>query len=185
MGFFVLTPEDAGHAEPEARGRVPLYVFDTWLGDDLVRAHPLFLATTRLKMSLLTLPAPTGFHTAPVRALGSPFLRSQRPGLRLPKFWILEVYGRAGVHPLGLSADGSLVISQAALERLVEHSVPHAQFAQFVPAPEAAGRRYKGRPEAAGAEADDEEGVGEVHRAEGGIASWPRHGDTKVRDGLV
>ena len=133
MAFFVLTPEDAGRAEPQAGEGTPLYLFDTWLGDDLVRAHPLFLATTSLKDSLETLPGPTGFHSARVRVQRSLFLQGQRPKLSLPEFWALEVYGEAGLHALGLSAARSLVVSQGALERLVQHSIPHAHFAQFVP----------------------------------------------------
>ena len=131
MGFFVLTPEDAGRAEPAADGALPLYLFDTWLGDDLVRAHPLFLATSPLKESLETLPGPAGFRAVEVRVERSRFLRGQRPNLRLPDFWALEIYGEAGVHALGLTADLSLVVSQAALELVARHSVPHAQFAQF------------------------------------------------------
>ena len=135
MAFFVLTPEDAGRSEPQAGGGTPLYYFDTWLGDDLVRAHPLFLATTPLKDSLETLPSPTGFHSARVRAERSRFLEGQRPQLRLPELWALEIYGEAGVHPLGLTAARSLVVSQAALERIVRHCIPHARFAQFAPGP--------------------------------------------------
>jgi len=133
MGFFVVSPEDAGHAEPQGSVGMPLYVFDTWLGDDLVRAHPVFLATTRLKDTLETLPGPTGFHSARIRVERSPFLRRHRPRLRLPTFWALEIYGQAGRHPLGLAADRSLVVSQAALDCLVQHSIPHAQLSQFVP----------------------------------------------------
>lgn len=149
MAFFVLTPEDAGRSEPQAEAGTPLYLFDTWLGDDLVRAHPLFLATTPLKESLETLPGPTGFHCARVRAERSRFLQGQRPQLRLPEFWALEVYGQAGLHALGMTAARSLVVSQAALERLVQHSIPHAQFAQFVPGQDAQGRLRGEAPKAA------------------------------------
>jgi hypothetical protein len=136
MAFFVVTPEDAGRAEPQGDGD-PLYVFDTWLGDDLVRAHPVFLATTQLKNTLETLPGPTGFHSARVRVERSPFLRRHRSQLRLPTFWVLEVYGQAGHHPLGLSSDHSLVVSRAALDCLVQHFIPHAELSQFVPTREA------------------------------------------------
>jgi hypothetical protein len=141
MAFFVVTLEDAGHAEPRGSAGMPLYVFDTWLGDDLVRAHPVFLATTRLKDTLETLPAPTGFHSAPIRAERSAFLRHHRPQLHLPTFWALEIYGQAGRHPLGLGSDRSLVVSQAALDCLVQHSIQHAQLTQFVRAVEADDRR--------------------------------------------
>jgi hypothetical protein len=137
MAFFVMTPEDAGHAEAQDSAGTPLYVFDTWLGDDLVRTHPVFLATTRLKNTLETLPGPTGFQSARIRAERSPFLRHQRPQLRLPTFWVLEINGEAGRHPLGLASDLSLVVSQAALDCLVQHTIVHAQFSHFVPAGQA------------------------------------------------
>lgn len=130
--YFMVAPEDAGIARPHRRTGLPLYVFDTWLGDDLVRAHPVFLATTSLKNALETLPEPAGFRSERIRVARSPFLRRQRPDLRLPTFWALEIHGRAGVHPLGLSMDGSLVLSLPALECLVQHTVAHAQFSQYV-----------------------------------------------------
>jgi hypothetical protein len=131
MAFFVVTPEDAGHLEPHGNAEVPQYVFDTWLGDDLVRAHPVFLATSDLKDTLETLAAPSGFRSARIRVERSPFLRRYRPELSLPTFWVLEVYGQAGIHHLGLARDQSLVVSQAALDCLVRHSIPHAEFSQF------------------------------------------------------
>jgi hypothetical protein len=132
MAFFVITLEDAGYARPRGSEGIPVYVFDTWLGDDLVRAHPVFLATTRLKDTLETLPGPAGFHSAPIRVEASPFLRHLRPQLRLPTFWVLEIYGQAGRHALGLTSDHSLVVSQPALDCLVQYSIQHAQLSQFV-----------------------------------------------------
>lgn len=132
MAFFLLKPEDASHSEPRLASEAPLYVFDTWLGDDLVRAHPRFLVTTALKTSLETLAPPAGFRMAPAHTRPSVFLERQRPQLRLPTFWELEVDGEAGVNDLGLTADRSLVISQRALDLLVRHSIRHAELAQYV-----------------------------------------------------
>jgi hypothetical protein len=139
MAYFLVTPEDAGHARPHVGPGIPLYVFDTWLGDDLVRAFPVFLATAGLKDALEALPEPAGFRSTRIRVARSPFLRRHRPELRLPAFWALEIHGQAGSHALGLTMDRSLVVSQAALDRLVQLSVPHAQFSQFVPPAEAPG----------------------------------------------
>lgn len=133
LAHFLVTPEDAGRNSPHRSGGIPLYVFDAWLGDDLVRAYPIFLATTRLKDALETLPQPAGFLSTRVNVARSPFFRRHHPQLRLPTFWALEVQGQPGVHPLGLTRDGSLVVSPAALDCLVQHSVRHATFAQFGP----------------------------------------------------
>jgi hypothetical protein len=62
--------------------------------------------------------------------------------------WLLEVHGKAGVDALGLTADGSLVASQAALDCLMRHTIQHAQLAQFVGAEDA--RRARARAAEAG-----------------------------------
>jgi hypothetical protein len=129
--YFLVTAEDAGHAETSSEPGTDLYVFDTWLGDELVQAYPGLLATAALTRSLEALPEPTGFHSTPVIAKPSSFLGRVQPRLHLPVFRALHVYGKAGVHPLGLTEDRSLVVSQAALERLVQHVVLHLQFSQF------------------------------------------------------
>jgi hypothetical protein len=154
MAFFVVTPEDAGHPGPGG-GDPALLVFDTWLGDDLVRAHPVFLVTTRLKDTLEALSGPSGFTCARIRVERSRFLRSQRPALRLPAFWVLEISGAPGVHPLGLALDGSLVVSQAALDCLVQHSIPHAQLSQFVPGGDARASWLPGAEDGAAEPADE------------------------------
>lgn len=137
--FFVLRPEDAGHPEPPRTSEEPLYVFDTWLGDDLVGAHPHFLVTAALKASLETLAEPTGFRASHARTRPSLFLERQRPELSLPTFWKLEIDGAAGVHDLGLTADGSLVVSQRVLDHLVSHSIHHAWLTQYASAAEGRG----------------------------------------------
>ena len=129
--FFFLKPEDAGHPETPSASDACLYVLDTWLGDDLIRAHPGLLVTTPLKESLESLPAPTGFRIVEARTRPSVFLQEQRPGLRLPLFWALQIYGQAGLHELGLTADHSLVVSQRALDQFVQHSIRHATLAQY------------------------------------------------------
>ena len=135
--FFFLKPEDAGHPEKPSASHPPLYVLDTWLGDDLVRAHPGLLVTTPLKESLESLPAPTGFSIVAARTRSSVFLRDQRPELRLPVFWALQIHGQAGLHDLGLTADKSLVVSQRALDQFVRHSIRHAALTQYAPDPTA------------------------------------------------
>jgi hypothetical protein len=134
MAFFILKPEDAGNRQPEPGSEAPLCVFDTWLGDDLVRAlqpHPLLLVTAALKSSLETLDAPTGFRFGPARVERSLFFRAQRPRLQLPVFWELQVEGQAGRDDMGITADHSLVVSQRALYLLVKHCIRQAQLAQY------------------------------------------------------
>ena len=133
MAFFVVEPEASGR--PDGRGAPAGEVsctFDTWLGDDLVRAHPLLLVTTPLKKALEALKAPRGFALAPARATASAFFQSHDPGRRLPSFWSLEVKGRPGVDDMGMAGDGSLVASARVVEVMGRFTLKHATLSQYV-----------------------------------------------------
>jgi hypothetical protein len=108
-GYFVLAPEPAGHLQ--GGGGDHVCVFDTWLGDDIVRAHPLLLVTTPLKRELDALAGARGFSVGRARCQTSLFFRRHNPGRRLPPFWALRVDGDAGIHDVGLARDGSIIIS--------------------------------------------------------------------------
>ena len=129
MGFFYVQPEVAGAtiADPPESA---VCVFDTWLGDDLLRAQPLLLVTTPLKRALIRLDEPTGFSVAPVRIRSSPFFRRYNAGRRLPRFWSLQPSGTPGRDDVGVTADGSLVVSRRVLDVLMEFQVARAVFAQ-------------------------------------------------------
>ena len=45
--FFFLKPEDAGHPERPSASDPPLYVLDTWLGDDQAGLHDLGLTADK------------------------------------------------------------------------------------------------------------------------------------------
>lgn len=70
-GYFVLLPELAGHWQGR-QGDADLCVFDTWLGDDVVRAHPLLLVATPVKQELEPLQPAGGFTVGPVRCETKP-----------------------------------------------------------------------------------------------------------------
>ncbi len=129
--FFIVEPEAAGTpVAGEAAGAVAC-AFDVWLGDELVRAHPLLLATTALARALLELPAATGFRVARARARASAFFRRQNPQRRLPPFWSLVVEGEPGRDDMGLTRDGALVVSRRVLDVLLQFPVGRAVFAQY------------------------------------------------------
>jgi hypothetical protein len=138
VAFYVVEPESAGR--PLAADAEPVTVsFDTWLGDDLVRAHPLLLATTPLKDALERLPSARGFEIAPVQAGPSAFYRNHNPGRTLPRFWSIRVHGRPGIDDLGRTRGGEVVASGRVVEILGGFATRHATLAQFAPAEDARG----------------------------------------------
>lgn len=108
-------------------------MFDTWLGDDLVRAYPAVLARTALKRSLLSLDRRSGFRVTRARTRASPFYRTHSAGKRLPVFWAIEVNGRAGRDDMGLTPAGVLVVSRRVLDILLQFRIGRAVLAQYIP----------------------------------------------------
>ena len=129
MGYFVVEAEASGR--PAGEGAEPSCTFDTWLGDDLVSAHPLLLATTRLKEALLGLSQPTGFTFVPARATRSAFFERHDPGRSLPTFWSVQVDGRPGVDDLGMGQGASVVASARVVEAMGTFSLKHATLSQY------------------------------------------------------
>jgi hypothetical protein len=129
VGYFVVDPEGSGR--PIGQASEPSCTFDTWLGDDLVSAHPLLLVTTRLKESLLELSQPTGFSFALARTTRSPFFERHDPDRALPTFWSVRVDGQPGVDDLGMGRGGSLVASSRVVEAMGRFSLKHATLSQY------------------------------------------------------
>jgi hypothetical protein len=107
-------------------------VFDTWLGDELVRAHPMLLVTSPLKAALIAV-MPTGLTIARARVRRSPFFCRHSPDRRLPVFWALHTNERPGVDDAAVAEDGSFVVSRRVLDVLMEFRVRRAVFAQYSP----------------------------------------------------
>jgi hypothetical protein len=136
MGFFVVEPEASGRpAGLRPAGTEPSCIFDTWLGDDVVRAHPLLLVTTKLRDALLALGQPTGFKVASAQVVRSAFFERHDPERQLPAFWSVEVHGRPGVDDLGLRRDGSVVASARVVEAMGQFSLKHATLSQYAGSP--------------------------------------------------
>lgn len=129
MRFLTVEPEIAGSPR---RAAADLEVsFDTWLGDDLVRAFPMFLVTRGLRDALAKAEVLTGFGFRAVSIRSSPFFRRHNPGRRLPRFWALMVSGRAGRDDMGLTGGGVLVVSRRVIDVLLEFRIGRATLAQY------------------------------------------------------
>jgi hypothetical protein len=132
MGFFLIKPEASGRPDGGSPAGGPSFTFDTWLGDDVVSAHPLLLITAELKEALLGLGHPTGFSLVRAQVTRSAFFERHSPDRRLPTFWWVEVYGRPGVDDLGIGIDGSFVASARVVEVMATFSLGQATLTQYL-----------------------------------------------------
>lgn len=134
MNFLTVEPEASGFLVPGASANRVTCVFDTWLGDDVVRAYPALLVRTPVKDALLSLDRRSGFEVTRARIRASRFYRKHSPGKRLPVFWAIEVKGQAGRDDMGLAPAGVLVVSRRVLDVLLRFRIGRAVLAQYVPA---------------------------------------------------
>lgn len=132
MGFLVVQPEVAGASVTSPPPTVACR-FDTWLGDDLVLVHPLFLVTTPLRRALSSIHNASGYSIVRARVTTSPFFRRYSPNRRLPLFWYLRADGVPGRDDVAVTRDGSLVVSRRVLDVFMEFRVGRAVFAQYTP----------------------------------------------------
>ena len=133
MTFLTIEPETSGFLIPGAPGGGVACVFDTWLGDDLVRAYPAVLARTPVKQALRSLDHASGFEVSRARVRASPFFRKHSPGKRLPVFWAIDVNGQPGRDDMGLTKAGVLVVSRRVLDVLLQFRIGRAVLAHYVP----------------------------------------------------
>lgn len=143
VSFFNIEPEASGSPAAGSPPGAVGFVFDTWLGDDLIRAYPAVLVTTPVKRALLGLPQPSGFEIERARIRTSGFFRSHSPGKRLPTFWAIQVRGRAGRSDMGLTPAGGLVVSRRVLDVLLQFRIGRAVLTQYTPG-KPAGRPTRG-----------------------------------------
>jgi hypothetical protein len=100
------------------------YVFDGWLGDDLVQSFPCFLVTDALAQSI-RLANLTGYSIAPVLADTSPEFQEGHRHTQLPLFHWFRVAGSNGATDFSLSRQHLLVVSERALGVLRQHNISH------------------------------------------------------------
>lgn len=133
--YYRVKPEVAGglgeHTVIERESVPPKvsrlhYVFDGWMGDDLLSTYPCYIITTTMAEKLSQLGA-TGFnlHEAEISTSGE--FEDRYPGRRLPPFLWLMVTGTAMQHDFGLDEKGRLVVSAQALSWLRTGQLAHAR----------------------------------------------------------
>jgi hypothetical protein len=137
--FYRLEPEVAGGLAPPSKIRRdvsppavenPHYVFEGWLGDELVEGFPYFLVTKRLDEELISLAA-TGFTLRQIRTSKSAQFDEIYPDRELPDFLWLDVTGASGKDDFGLEPDGLLIVSQRVLELLRQVGLSNCDIEQL------------------------------------------------------
>ena len=131
--YFAVEPEIAGglgeHTNID-RSTVPFevtrlhYVFEGWMGDALVESTPCFLVTEDLAATIRD-KALSGVSFGEVEVSTSPEFDELHPGIRLPTFLWLKVYGEPAKDDFALSRL-TLVASERALSALECHGLAHA-----------------------------------------------------------
>lgn len=131
--FFVLEPEVGGaigesttfdySTEPPSVLTLE-YMFETWLGDDLLEAHPCFIVSARLKSALERLGG-SGYVFDSVTITKADQFDELNANIQLPQFDWLKIQGVAGINDCGLSKDGSLVVSTRMLDLLRQFNINH------------------------------------------------------------
>ncbi|WP_316674842.1 hypothetical protein [uncultured Tolumonas sp.] len=129
--YYQLEPEVAGGwgdgTEADTTCHPPkvkklVYEFDGWLGDSIVTSFPCYLVTEELAQSVKNAKL-SGYELASCKITKSEIFNELYPNRKLPMFLWFKVVGKAGVDDFGIGANLRLVVSDAALTVLKEHSI--------------------------------------------------------------
>jgi hypothetical protein len=137
--FWSLEPEVAGEIGAgsvlDASSHPPhvsqlVYKFTGWLGDELLETFPCYIVTQRLGAALIAKHL-TGFRLDDVDVVVSDEFKDLYPGRNLPNFRWFNVTGQAGVDDFGLSEKHTLVVSEAAIRLLREHTLAQCDIEEY------------------------------------------------------
>ena len=141
MEYVVVKPEVAGglgeHTvrEPTPNGTVIHklhYVFEGWLGDELLTTSPCFIVSEQLAEAIRRSNL-TGVKFAEVEISVSSRFREAHPVIDLPRFVWLRPTGTSGGDDFGLSEELRLVVSHRALVVLQTRPLSHADITVIPP----------------------------------------------------
>ena len=106
------------------------YVFDDWLGDDLLESFPCYIVSERLYY-LLSESGLSGFEFDQCQVSASHLFqkaaRQWNAPVMLPRFYWLRVHGIPGKDDFWISEDNYLMVSQKALEILRRFQIAQCQ----------------------------------------------------------
>lgn len=126
MKYWVLEPEVAGglgwDCIIDSKVHPPIverlhYVFDDWLGDEILATFPCFIVTSNVR-GIIESSGSSGAVFDFAKVSRSTLFRELNPRPSLPQFWWLKIVGAAGSDDVGLSPNGRLVITDWLLMKL-------------------------------------------------------------------
>lgn len=140
MKYYYLEPEVAGGLGEktliDSASHPPVvyklhYVFDGWLGDDIVESFPCYVISDyiRGRLDLIDL---SGYNIADMVVSTSEVFEELQPEVKLPKFWWLQVTGVACEDDFGIAADHRLVVSGRALHVLKMGSLENCDIEPYL-----------------------------------------------------
>jgi hypothetical protein len=106
------------------------FVFDGWLGDQLVESFPCYLVTEHLAASF-TAAGITGFEIAEAVVETSEEFKERHPDLSMPIFKWLQVVGVAGKSDLFINSDNRLTGSSLALDVVLATNPMALEFSEM------------------------------------------------------
>jgi hypothetical protein len=106
------------------------YLFDGWLGDDLLELFPCYVVSERLKSEIMNSEL-LGFEIDGLEVTKSDQFDELYPGKELPEFYWLKITGQAGKDDFGIASDHRLVVSDKALDALRRCSLEQADLEEF------------------------------------------------------
>ena len=131
--FFLVSPEVAGHLhentilDPSTRPIIISqlhYVFDDWLGDDLLGSMSYFIVTENLAKAI-SVSSLSGVKVETCKVSLSEEFLEKYPAKKLPPFKWLKIVGKAEVDDFGLTDDNykDLVLSEFVLKILKQFNI--------------------------------------------------------------
>jgi len=121
MKYYKINPEVVGGLGEETqmdekynppKVQILHFVFEGWLGDDLVEGYPCFLISENIKNKIQNL---TGFRIENAKVTPSEQFYLVHPNKILEKFFWLKIHGKAQEDDFGISEDFYLIVSEKAL----------------------------------------------------------------------
>lgn len=127
-GFPLEIPEAKGEGSSVNAGSLH-FVFQGWMGDQLMTGWPVFLATRSLAQAFEARGL-SGFEIDSVNVTKSPRLDQLRPLVELPPLVWLKIDGVYGQSDFFLD-EGALVVSEEALKIILETKPTMLMHGQF------------------------------------------------------
>jgi len=106
------------------------FEFEGWLGDELIESSPCFIVSENLK-NKINQGKLTGFKFDNVEITKTENFNELHANKILPKFYWLQVIGKAGQHDFGIANDFRLVISTSALSIIKQTKIEHADIEEY------------------------------------------------------